>query len=77
MVQDFLAPVPPDRRQGKLRFGGRRLGRGDAVHRGPDGEGAGGAAWSDLDKETVEMLPNYDGCSRSRASLPSGFPTSW
>ncbi len=67
----LLDALPARRRPGQLRLDRRRQPGGDAVHRGAPDQARRGDARADIDKETVDWVPNYDG-SRARAGGAAG-----
>ena len=70
----LLAALPADRRPGQLRLGRRRQRGGDALHRVPARSGSPNELIADIDKETVDFVPNYDGKEQEPSVLPSRLP---
>ena len=69
-----LAAVPAGRRPGQLRKPGRlRRGR-DALHRVPASTKLAVEMLRDIDADTVDFVPNYDGRHREPTVLPARFP---
>ena len=73
MAQDFSSALSADRWPGQFRLGGRRSARGDAIHRVRMKRIA-GAMMADIDKETVDFVPNYDESTVEPTVLPTRIP---
>ena len=65
--------LPARRRPGQLRLGRRRPAGGHALHRGALRRIA-IEMLRDIDKDTVDFVPNYDETRREPTVLPSRFP---
>ena len=69
----LLAALPADRRPGQLRLDRRRPARRLPLHRGRLARIA-EELLRDIDRETVDFQPNFDGSTRSRSCCRRGFP---
>ena len=70
----LLAAPPAGRRPGQLRLGRRRSRGRHAVHGGPARRRIAREMLRDLDADTVDFQPNYDGENSEPTVLPSRFP---
>ena len=70
----LLAALHAGRRPGQLRLGRRRQRRGHALHRDPPGARSPHEMLADIDKETVDFGPNYDGKEKEPLVLPTRLP---
>ena len=67
----LLAALPAGRRPGQLRLDRRRPAGGDALHRGAADRSSPTRCSHDIDKETVDFGPNYDGSESEPMVLPA------
>ncbi len=74
MAQDFNMRYAARRRPGQLRLDRRRPAGGDALHRGAPRSRSADEMMADLDKETVDFVPNYDETTEEPTVLPAPFP---
>ena len=70
----LLHALPARRRAGELRLGRRRPAGGDALHRDPARQASAHEMLRDIEKETVDFGPNYDGSEQEPLVLPAAFP---
>ena len=70
----LLAALPADRRPGQLRLGRRRQRRRRCATPSAGCEQIASELLADIDKETVDFVPNYDGKEQEPTVLPSRLP---
>ena len=70
----LLDALPAHRRAGQLRLGRRRPGRRLPLHRGAPLASSPSSSCADLDKETVDFVPNYDDSELEPSVLPARVP---
>ena len=78
MAQDFNMRYPLVDGQGNFGSVDGDPRGGDAVHRGDGCEALADDLMADLDKETVDFVPNYDETTEEPSVLPARrIPTCW
>ena len=74
MAQDFSMRVPPDRRAGQFRLGGRRYAGRRCATPNRRLTKIAHSLLDDIDKDTVDFQANYDDKEREPRVLPAKFP---
>ena len=74
MAQSFALRVSARRRLRQLRLARRRPRRGDALHRVPPRDASATELLTEIDQDTVQLRPNYDGTKREPVVLPAKLP---
>ena len=70
----LLDALPADRRPGQLRLGRRRLRRRPIATPSAGSSRSPSSSLADIDKETVDFVPNYDGKEQEPSVLPTRLP---
>ena len=70
----LLAALPADRRPGQLRLGRRRQRRRRCATPSAGCRRSPTSCSADIDKETVDFVPNYDGKEQEPSVLPARLP---
>ncbi len=74
LAQPFSMRYLLDRRAGQLRLRRRRRSGSHALHRSAHGASITQELLADIDKETVDFVPNYDESEREPSVLPTRIP---
>ena len=74
MAQDFSLRYPLIDGQGNFGSVDGDNAGGDALHRVPAARRSPDEMLADIDKETVDFVPNYDGKEQEPSVLPSRLP---
>ena len=74
MAQDFSMRLPLIDGQGNFGSVDGDPPAADALHRGAPRQGRAMSLLDDIDKDTVDFQPNYDGSEREPVVLPARFP---
>ena len=74
LAQDFSLRYPLVDGHGNFGSRGRRSSGGLPLYRGPYGQAGGQICSADIEKDTVDFVPNYDDKMKEPFVLPSRFP---